>query len=40
LYGRWKFAAICFAVFIVGGVILLRVINRIWANNSAAKAAS
>jgi Na+/proline symporter len=40
LYGRWNSAAICLAVFIVGSIILLRVISRIWSNNSAAKASS
>ena len=40
LYGRWKYAAMCMAVFIVGGIILLRVVTRIWSNNNAAKAAS
>jgi uncharacterized membrane protein YccC len=40
LYGRWNYAAICLAVFIVAVVILLRVVSRIWSNNSAAKAAS
>jgi len=40
LYGRWNYAAICLAVFIVGGIILLRVISRIWSNSNAAKAAS
>jgi SSS family solute:Na+ symporter len=39
LYGRWKYAAMCLAIFVVGGLVLLKVIGRIWANNSAAKAA-
>jgi hypothetical protein len=33
LYGRWKYAAILFAIFLVSGTILIRVVNRLWANN-------
>jgi Na+/proline symporter len=33
LYGRWNYAAILFAIFLVSGFILIRVINRLWANN-------
>ena len=33
LYRRWVYAGVLFAVFLVAGVVLLRVINRLWANN-------
>ncbi len=33
LYGRWNYAAILFALFLISGFILIRVINRLWANN-------
>jgi len=33
LYGRWVYAGILFAVFIAAGFVLLKVINRLWANN-------
>ena len=33
LYGRWKYAAILFAIFLISGTILTRVVNRLWANN-------
>ena len=39
LYGRWTFALICFVVFIVAGLTLIRVIGRIWGNTKAAEAA-
>jgi solute:Na+ symporter, SSS family len=39
LYGRWNFALMCFAVFVVSGLILIKVFNRIWANNRTAKPA-
>jgi len=40
LYGRWNFALVCLAVFIVSGLTLTKVINRIWGNSRAAKAGS
>ncbi len=40
LYGRWKFALMCFAVFVVSGIILIKVFNRIWANNKAVRTAA
>ncbi len=39
LYGRWTSALVCFAVFVVAGLTLVRVIGRIWGNNKAAEAA-
>ena len=39
LYGRWLYAGVLFAVFIVAGLVLLKVINRLWANNKAPEAA-
>jgi SSS family solute:Na+ symporter len=39
LYGRYVSALICFAVFVVAGLVLLRVIGRIWGNTRAAAAA-
>jgi hypothetical protein len=30
LYGRWAYAGGLFAVFLVSGSILLRVVNRLW----------
>jgi Na+/proline symporter len=33
LYRRWTYAFVLFGVFIVGGLTLLRVINRLWAKN-------
>jgi solute:Na+ symporter, SSS family len=35
LYKRYTYAAILFAVFIVSGLVLLRVINRLWAKSPA-----
>jgi solute:Na+ symporter, SSS family len=31
LYGRWVYAGVLFAVFVGSGLVLLRVINRLWA---------
>jgi Na+/proline symporter len=39
LYGRWLYAGALFAVFLVAGVVLLKVVNRLWANNKAPEAA-
>jgi Na+/proline symporter len=33
LYGRWVYAGVLFAVFVGSGIVLLRVINRLWARN-------
>jgi Na+/proline symporter len=33
LYGRWVYAVVLFAVFVASGLVLLRVINRLWARN-------
>jgi Na+/proline symporter len=33
LYGRWVYAGVLFAVFVAAGLVLLRVINRLWARN-------
>ncbi|MBP1659871.1 MAG: sglT 2 [Candidatus Aminicenantes bacterium] len=33
LYGRWVYAGVLFAVFVASGLILLRVINRLWAKS-------
>ena len=35
LYGRLNYAFVLLAVFIVSGLVLMRVINRLWANNRA-----
>ena len=40
LYGRWNYAVILFAIFLVSGGILIRVINRLWANNKEKAAAA
>ncbi len=39
LYGRWLYAGALFAVFVVAGLVLLKVVNRLWANNKAPDAA-
>ena len=39
LYGRLNYALMLLGVFIVSGLILIRVINKLWSNNRAAKAA-
>jgi len=31
LYKRWTYAAVLFGVFVVSGLVLIRVINRLWA---------
>jgi len=36
LYGRWAYAGGLFAVFLVSGSILLRVVNRLWEKSSVA----
>jgi Na+/proline symporter len=36
LYGRWVYAAVLFGVFVGSGLVLLRVINRLWAKGPAA----
>jgi Na+/proline symporter len=36
LYGRWAYAGGLFAVFLVSGSILLRVVNRLWAKGPVA----
>ncbi|MGB8957977.1 MAG: sodium:solute symporter family protein [Candidatus Aminicenantales bacterium] len=33
LYGRWVYAGVLFAVFVGSGLVLLRVINRLWAKS-------
>jgi SSS family solute:Na+ symporter len=35
LYGRLNYAFILLAVFVVSGLVLIRVINRLWSNNRA-----
>ncbi len=32
LYGRWTDAIVLFGIFLVSGFVLLRVVNRLWAN--------
>jgi SSS family solute:Na+ symporter len=32
LYGRWVYAGVLFAVFVAAGLVLLRVVRRLWAN--------
>jgi SSS family solute:Na+ symporter len=32
LYGRWVYAGVLLAVFIGSGLVLIRVVNRLWAN--------
>ena len=36
LYGRWGSALVCLAVFVVSGLALIKVMNRIWGNSRAA----
>ena len=36
LYGRWIYAAVLLAVFIMSGLVLIKVINRLWAKGPAA----
>jgi len=36
LYGRWVYAGVLFAVFVVSGIVLLKVINRLWSKGPAA----
>jgi hypothetical protein len=31
LYGRWVYAGVLFVVFVASGIVLLKVINRLWA---------
>jgi Na+/proline symporter len=31
LYGRWVYAGVLFAVFVASGIVLIKVINRLWA---------
>jgi len=38
LYGRWMQTGLLFAVFVVSGTVLLRVINRLWNHTSATEA--
>jgi Na+/proline symporter len=38
LYKRYSYAAVLFAVFVVSGIVLIRVINRLWAKEPAAPA--
>jgi len=40
LYGRWVYAGVLFAVFVASGLVLLRVINRLWAKGPVAGKAS
>jgi SSS family solute:Na+ symporter len=35
LYGRWNYAGILLAVFVGSGLVLVRVVNRLWANGRA-----
>jgi Na+/proline symporter len=37
LYGRMNYALLLFGIFIVSGLVLLRVINRLWSNSGAVK---
>jgi len=36
LYGRWTYAGILFAVFVVSGLILIKVVNTLWSGKQAA----
>ena len=40
LYGRWNYAAILGAVFIACGLVLIRVVNRLWTNKAETAAAA
>ena len=40
LYGRWVYAGVLFAVFVVAGIVLLKVINRLWSNGKSAGASA
>jgi len=37
LYGRWKYVAILGAVFVVSGIILIKVVNRLWTGKKEAE---
>ena len=30
LYGRWVYAGVLFAVFVASGLVLIKVVNRLW----------
>jgi SSS family solute:Na+ symporter len=36
LYGRWVYAGVLFAVFVAAGLVLLRVVRRLWADGGGA----
>ena len=36
LYGRWSYALGLGAVFLVSGLVLLNVVNKLWTNKSTA----
>jgi Na+/proline symporter len=40
LYGRWNYAAVLFGIFVVSGVILIRVVNRLWVGSRDAENAA
>ncbi len=34
LYGRWVYAGVLLAVFVVSGLVLIKVINRLWSQGA------
>jgi hypothetical protein len=30
LYGRWNYFAVLLAIFVVSGIVMIRVVNRLW----------
>src|SRR5512136_687861 len=40
IYGRWVYAGALFAVFVAAGLVLLKVMNRLWRKDPAAPAAT
>ena len=40
LYGRTTYALVLFGIFLVSGMVLIRVVNRLWAKNPAAPGAT
>jgi hypothetical protein len=40
LYGRWNYAAILGVVFVACGLVLIRVVNRLWTSKAETAAAA
>jgi len=37
LYGRWAYAGALFAVFVASGIVLIKVVNRLWSKGPVAE---